>query len=293
METRNEAKQGGKAAIAAAAMALSAVALSACGGGGKDGLHGADASANNANSAGSAASIKVEGQSMALSSDLTAVSIVTPPVTWNADGAFPQGTFRLSGLRYPMSTLQAHAPGAYTTLPWGTEALSLARGTVTDIAGNGQFAIGRWTDGSDSGGHSYNANQGQVWAVGAPVAVAVPWTGFTCTLVAATRPTSSDGNTLPGVLKSATANVTGQRDSRGAVQHAVSLTMQYSIGSDLNQTFSDRIALGAIATSRLSRSSLYTTFLGPDASKPYLVVSYGAHAPTAGLINGLAVLSCS
>lgn len=291
METRNErTKQCGRAAVAAAVVALSAAALSACGGGGKDGLQAAGASAN---SAGGAASIKVEGQSMALSSELTTVSIVTPPVTWKADGSFPQGPFRLSGRGYPVSTLKAHAPGAYTTMPWGTEALSLSRGSVTDMAGNGQFAIGRWTDGSDSAGHSYNANQGQVWAVGAPVNVAVPWTGFTCTLVAATRPTSSDGNTLPGVLKSATATVAGARDARGVVQNTVSLTMQYSIGSDLNQAFADRVPLGMIAASRLSRSSLSTTFLGPDASKPYLVVSYGAHAPTAGLINGLAVLSCS
>lgn len=271
-------------------IALGAIALNGCGDGAKDGAKTADTAGN---SGAGGASIKVEGQSLALATEMAAVTVVTPPVTWKPDGSFPHGTIRLSSRGHPASALKAHAPGAYTTLPWGDESLALSRGAVTDLAGNGHFAVGRWTDGADSAGQSYNNKQGRVWAVGAPIDVVVPWTGFQCRLVAATRPTSSDGNTSPGTLNSATATVAGQRDAAGVLRNYVSLSSQYSIGSDLNHTFSHHAPLGAVLTSRASKSSLYTTFLGPDASKPYLVVSYGAHAPTAGLINGLAVLSCS
>ncbi len=280
-------------AIAMTATMYAALALSACAGGDDKGL----ASTANANavadSSSAGPSIKVDGQSMAISADIPAVTIVTPPVTWSADGSLPQGTIRLSSRGHLASQLKSHAPGAYTTLPWGTESLSLSKGTVTDIAGNGQFAIGRWTDGSDSSGRSYNENQGRVWAIGAPVDVKVPSTGLSCAVIAATRPTSSDGNTVPGVLKSATAKVANESNSLGVLESKVSLTLRYSIGSDVDQTAMPVAPLGAMYTSRMSRSSLHTTFLGPDASKPYLVVSYGVHSPTAGLINGLAILNCA
>ena len=278
-----------KASAAMVCMAAS-LALSACGGDGKSGAGAASAAASNG--VGSKA-IKAEGKSTSLSSDLGTVNVVTPPVTWGPDGAFPQGTIRLSGRGYPTSRLKAHAPGVYTTLPWGAEELSLSTGTVTDLAGNGHFAIGRWTAGSDSAGYTYNANQGRVWAVGAPLDAKFPPTGMSCALTAATRPTASDGNTVPGVLKGATAVIQAGRNSRGFVDSTTSLTLQYSIGKDLDQTFTEAAPLGSIYTSRATRSSLYATFLGPDASKPYLVVSYGVHSPTVGLINGLAVLSCS
>ena len=273
-----------------------AFALSACGG--SDARPGSVAdkfarSAAEANKA-NAASIKVEGQSVALSSDLETVTVVTPPVTWNADGALPQGTTRLFSREQLASGLKALAPGAYTSLPWGTETLTLSTGTVTDIAGNGKFAIGRWTAGSDSSGQSYNGNQGRAWAVGAPVDVTLAeGAKMSCELVAATRPTTSDGNTAPGILRGATAVLTGETDAIGWAANIASITLNYSIGSDFNQTFTTSAQVGGMSLDRASRSSLATAFLGPDASKPYLVASYGVHAPTAGLINGLAVLSCS
>ncbi|MGG1944217.1 hypothetical protein AB1286_05325 [Trinickia sp. NRRL B-1857] len=289
----NWIQQRGYGKTSAVGAMLAALALSACGGGGKGGADAADASMKvEAASGSNSAAIKVEGTSTSLSSDLKTLNVVTPPVTWGADGAFPPGTVRLTGRGYSPSALKEYAPGVYTKLPWGAQDLSLSTGTVTDIAGNGQFAIGRWTAGSDSSGHTYNINQGRTWAVGAPVDVKLPLTGTNCTLVAATRPTASDGNTAPGVLKGATAIVAGMRNSVGLIENRGALTLQYSIGGDLDQTFSTVTPLGSMYTSRASRSSLYTTFLGPDASKPYLVVSYGVHAPTVGLINGMAVLSC-
>jgi len=268
--------------------------LAGCGGGGGGSAGGSAPAPTNSVAHEHAASIKVEGQSKDLSSDIKTVAIVTPPTTWNANGTFPQGMLRLVGRDQPASALKSHAPGAFTTLPWGSETLSLSTGTVTDIAGNGHFAIGRWTAGGDSAGQSYNANQGRVWAVGAPVDVRlVEGTKLSCTLAAATRPTTSDGNTAPGVLKGAEAVATATTDSRGRAERSIFVTLRYSVGNDLDQTFAAIAPAGAMYLSRATRTSLSTTFLGPDADKPYLAVSYGVHAPTAGLINGLAVLSCA
>ena len=286
-------RHGSRKTLAATVAMLAAVGLSACGGGGKGGAAEPDAVANVAGVDSGSAAIKVEGQSTSLSNDIETVNVVTPPVTWAPDGGFPQGTVRLSKRDVPVSTLKAHAPGAYTTLPWGDDGLSLSAGTVTDMAGDGHFAIGRWTAGSDSVGQSFNAKQGRVWAVGAPVNVKLPKAGMSCALVAATRPTASDGNTVPGLLRSATATVAGVINSLGAVENVVDVSLQYSIGKDLDQKFTAAAPVGSMSTSRGTLSSLYTAFLGPDASKPYLVVSYGVHSPTVGLINGLAVLNCS
>lgn len=267
--------------------------LAGCGGG-SDGRSSAAVVSSDSLAKVSAASIQVEGQSQDLSGDMKTIAVVTPPVTWNADGSLPQGKIRLIGRDHLASDLKTHAPGAYTTLPWGADSLSLSTGTVTDIAGNGHFAIGRWTAGSDSVGQSYNGNQGRVWAVGAPVDIRLAEQAkMSCTLAAATRPTTSDGNIAPGVLKTAAAVATGSADSFGRIGNHVELTLQYSIGGDVDQTFTTSAPVGALYLSRASQSSVLTTFLGPDESHPYLVVSYGVHAPTAGLINGLAVLNCS
>lgn len=282
-----------RTAALAAAM-FSVFGLGACGGGGGGGSASRAAEAAHAAIGATPSLIKVEGQSTELSGDFKTVATMTPPVTWMADGSFPQGNVRLSYRAQSASLLKAHAPGAYTTLPWGDGTLSLSAGTVTDLAGNGQFAIGRWTAGSDSAGNSYNTNQGRTWAVGAPVQVAaIEGRMLNCSLVAATRPTSSDGNTAPGKLSAASATVKGEADSHGRWNNKASLALRYSIGNDVDQTFFSNEPVGAMALSRASRSSINTTFFGPDASKPYLVVSYGIHAPTVGLVNGLAVLNCS
>ncbi|WP_236655032.1 hypothetical protein [Burkholderia pyrrocinia] len=276
---------------------MAGLGLSACGGDDGDGGSTAtstDASAGGNSSGGpSSSSIRVEGQSQALSSSLTTVSVFTPPVSWNADGSFPSGSLTLSASGVDASQLKSQAPGAYTTLPRTKDVLSLSTGTVTDIAGNGDFAIGRWTAGSDSAGRSYTVNQGQAWAVGAPVTVSVTdQTQLNCSLVAATRPTSMDGNTAPGSLGGATAVVTSQKDVLGNIGAHAALTLQYSIGADKNQTFSGDTQVGSMSTSKAKRSSLFTQFTGPNASTPYLVVSYGVPAPTVGGVNGLAMLSC-
>ncbi len=86
---------------------------------------------------------------------------------------------------------------AYTQ--FGVDANSLVKldsGKVVDVAGNGDFAIGRWTDGSSSVG-STNSNQGTPYVVGKPLKV-LQVLGIgqirNCTLLASTRPTAVSGN---------------------------------------------------------------------------------------------------
>lgn len=289
MEDRNKQRMSFKSAAATAAV-LSAFGLAACGGGGGGESKPAPAKAQES---AATAHIEAEGKATPLSSELTTVKVLLPPVSWSADGSMPQGDVRIGREENP-SVLQATAPGAYTTLPLDRGALSLSRGIVTDIAGNGHFAIGRWTAGSDSAGYSYNANQGRAWALGAPLSEPVTvGEGMRCELAAATRPTASDGNTAPGALASASADLAEGTDPFGRSSNVASLKLRYSIGNDQDQTFADDVSVGSMVLTKATRSSLATTFFGPDASQPYLVVSYGVHAPTVGLINGIAVFRCA
>ncbi|HIC7214045.1 TPA: hypothetical protein ACW2VG_006747 [Burkholderia stabilis] len=290
-------KRGILQAATATFAVVAALGLSACGGGddggGSSSAASNDASAGGGASGGGASSIRVEGQSQALSGSRMTVAVLTPPVAWKADGSVPGENLTLSVNEIYASQLKSQAPGAYTTLPQIGKVLSLSTGVVTDIAGNGDFAIGRWAAGSDSAGHAYNANQGQTWAVGAPLTVnADDQPELTCSLAAATRPTATDGNTAPGLLRDATAVVTVKTDSFGKLFTSADLTLQYSIGADTNQTFVSDTQVGSMHTSVQAKASLLTKFMGPSASTPYLVVSYGVLAPTTGGINGLAVLSC-
>ena len=90
--------------------------------------------------------------------------------------------------RMNSADLKEAAPGAYVAFG---DNLSLLSGTVTDLSGNGSYAIGKWTDGSDSSGATYNRNQARFWAVGQPVDVTLKEGAvMRCTLASATRPTA-------------------------------------------------------------------------------------------------------
>jgi hypothetical protein len=286
-------------AATAAFAAVAALGLSGCGGGDGGGA-GAAASGNtpsNGTSDGSASSaptIRVEGQSQSISSQYSTVRILMPPAAWNG-GQMPNGNYTLRALSQPAAALKEQAPGAYIEIPYDSSGTvkTLTKGTVADLAGNGSIAIGRWTDGADSSGATYNANQGQVWAIGVPVAIdsSVP-VQMQCSLAFATRPTPTDGNTAPGSLNGATATLTSGTDTFGNPGINYTLNLQYSIGSDRDQTFVGTSAIGSTVLSAKTRSTLMSTVMGPDAKQPYLVVSYGIPAATTGNINGLVALSC-
>ncbi|WDD94515.1 hypothetical protein Bsp3421_004643 [Burkholderia sp. FERM BP-3421] len=278
---------------------VAALALSACGGGDDD--DGSPPAAGGASTGGtspgggsSTAAIRVEGQSQSLSSQHATVRVLMPPAGWNG-GQMPNGKYAFGSLSQPASTLTEQAPGAYVAIPFlsSGEIKTLTKGVVTDLAGNGDIAIGRWADGADSAGESYNANQGQAWAVGAPVVLEVPLAAqMQCSLAFATRPTSADGNTAPGKVNGATAVLTNGKDAFGRDVVDYALNLQYSIGGDQNQSFDASASLGGVALRSPSKTSLMSTVMGSDPKQPYLVVSYGFPATTTGNVNGLAVLSC-
>lgn len=279
---------------------VSVLALGACGGGDDDAgsppASGGGASTGGTSPGGgsSTAAIRVEGQSKSLSSQHATVRVLMPPAGWNG-GQMPNGKTALGSLSQPASTLKEQAPGAYIAIPFlsSGEIKTLTKGVVTDLAGNGDIAIGRWADGADSAGVNYNANQGQAWAVGAPIAIdAAAPVQMQCSLAFATRPTSADGNTAPGKLNGATAALKSGKDPFGRDVIDYALNLQYSIGNDQSQSFDGGASVGSVTLSSRLRTSLMSTLMGTDPKQPYLVVSYGLPAATTGNVNGLVVLSC-
>ncbi|CAI8694025.1 hypothetical protein EMIT0111MI5_200003 [Burkholderia sp. IT-111MI5] len=152
---------------------VAAIGLSACGGGddggsGSSGSSGSSAASNGTSSTGapsgsasSSSTIRVEGQSQSISSQVSTVRILMPPASWNG-GQMPNGNYTLRALTQPTATLKEQAPGAYVAIPYDSSGTikTLTKGIVTDLAGNGAIALGRWADGADSSGAAYNANQG-------------------------------------------------------------------------------------------------------------------------------------
>lgn len=205
----------------------------------------------------------------------------------------------ISGFMGTMKTaeLKEAAPGAY--IGFGDH-LSLLSGTVTDLAGDGSYAIGKWTDGSDSSGATYNRNQARVWAVGRPVDVDLkPGAVMHCTLASKTQPAAMDGNTAPGTLLDASAEIRRASDKDRA---EMTLSLRYSIGQDA-QTVTLESLPGAYTsrqretshngTQRSERYAVASRFIGRDPLRPYLAASYALHSPTAGAISGMVALSCS
>lgn len=205
----------------------------------------------------------------------------------------------ISGFMGTMKTaeLKEAAPGAY--IGFGDH-LSLLSGTVTDLAGDGSYAIGKWTDGSDSSGATYNRNQARFWAVGRPVDVDLkPGAVMHCTLASKTQPAAMDGNTAPGTLLDASAEIRRASDKDRA---EMTLSLRYSIGQDA-QTVTLESLPGAYTsrqretshngTQRSERYAVASRFIGRDPLRPYLAASYTLHSPTAGVISGMVALSCS
>ena len=205
----------------------------------------------------------------------------------------------ISGFMGTMKTaeLKEAAPGAY--IGFGDH-LSLLSGTVTDLAGDGSYAIGKWTDGSDSSGATYNRNQARFWAVGRPVDVDLkPGAVMHCTLASKTQPAAMDGNTAPGTLLDASAEIRRASDKDRA---EMTLSLRYSIGQDA-QTVTLESLPGAYTSrqretshngaQRSERYAVASRFIGRDPLRPYLAASYTLHSPTAGVISGMVALSCS
>jgi hypothetical protein len=205
----------------------------------------------------------------------------------------------MSGVMGRMKTdeLKEAAPGAYVGFG---DRRSLLSGTVADLSGDGSYAIGKWTDGSDSSGATYNRNQARFWAVGRPVDVELKAGAvMRCTLASKTQLAAADGNTAPGTLFDASAEIQRVSEKESA---QMTLSLRYSIGQD-QQTVKLTSTPGGYTSrhreesrngeQRSERYAVASRFIGRDPLRPYLATSYTLHSPTAGVISGMAVLSCS
>ncbi|KAF7961898.1 hypothetical protein AWV80_28290 [Cupriavidus sp. UYMU48A] len=269
-------------AIAAAA----ALSLAACGGGGGDD-GGTNAPA--AVTPPPAPPITTQGTAPAVTADPLAVVFV--PHTETATRAVLQS---IAHAAFPTLLQKATSEGAFTQI--GIDAASLitlSGGKVVDVAGNGDFAIGRWTDGSSSIGN-VSVNQGDHYAVGKPLKLLQNMTlqsdlsvgpKLACTAMASTSPTAVSGNFAPGRLNSASAVI----DMGGPFLQAIYIDV--SVGSDAHATASvSSTILNGVTQSNGVLQHVQT--FGTLQSSPYLAFGYAMSTPNSGDVTGVVVLRC-
>lgn len=191
----------------------------------------------------------------------------------------------------------ATSGGAFTTLAAESNALVAqlsTNGSVSDVAGNGQFAIGRWTAGQftvTGAGvtktQTIADNQGETYAVGIPLTLSSGSTTLTCTYVASTAPTSLTGTVAPGTINT---GLTTASIALGAMPMATA-NISLNIGSDNNVSITrSSMQIGLLYSG--SGSTFQTETVGSNASTPYLVVAYGGATPSSGDVHGIVVFSC-
>uniref|UniRef100_UPI0018CA1814 hypothetical protein n=1 Tax=Cupriavidus sp. WS TaxID=1312922 RepID=UPI0018CA1814 len=195
---------------------------------------------------------------------------------------------------FPAQFQKATAEGAFQQLGIDVNSLiALSGGKIVDVAGNGDFAIGRWTDGSNSIG-SISANQGAHYAVGKPLTLIADRTlqpdlsigpKLTCSNVAATSPTSVSGNFAPGKLNSATATI-----SLGGPT-LDSFSLDIGIGSDAHATAAVPFTIlsGVTISNGVAQ---HIQVLGSSQNSPYLAIGYSIATPSSGDVSGVVVLQC-
>lgn len=260
--------------------AAAVLALAACGGGGGD--SGGSAPAQPSNPTPPAPTITVTGSAPVVSADPLAFVFV--PVDATSKGL----SARAGTTANAPATLQATtAEGAYKTIAGNAaSAISLTSGTITDVTGDGQFSIGRWTNGATSVG-SINANQGAHYVVGRPITlnrIAGPTATLACVLKSATLPTSVSGNFPAGKLNGASAVI----NLNGPLVDTLSLDI--TIGSDrVTKTFA---GAGVTGVNLSANGTLQVETLGSDQAKPLLAVGYAVASPSSGDVTGALVLQC-
>lgn len=265
--------------------AAALLTLAACGGGG-----GSDTPTQQpSNPTPPAPAIAVQGTAPAVSADPLALIYV--PQDAVSKGA--------SSHAYLTAAVAASAQvktdaGAYTTLGANPSVnVALTTGTVADVTGNGNFAIGRWTNGATTQGN-VSVNQGGHYLVGTPLtvtpdlSVGAPDIKASCTAIAATQPTAVSGNFPVGKVNSATGTV--------GLTFAIldSFSIDVAIGSDAHVTSS--ITSAPLKGVVLGTASVPGTYLiqtvGTDVKKPLLAVGYTIPSPSSGDVSGVVVLSC-
>ncbi|WP_246793912.1 hypothetical protein [Burkholderia perseverans] len=285
-----------RAGAVAAMTAFVALGLAACGGGDDDTPAPAPAAGGGGGGKTPAdTGITVDGTSKTVAADNKGnVSVMAPPMPNNKYGEISETGLSMATLA--ASALTEAAPGAYTGFD-ADHGFKLTKGAVTDLAGNGQYAIGRWTDGTDSSGATYTRNQGRMWAIGTPLHVTLtPDTPLDCQLEAATRPVDINGNTAPGKLDTATVKAQVTEATPGDLKLAVDINLGYSIGQDTQQSFkihADNLNGVGYMSNRADSYTVVTRLVGTDKNAPYWLLSYTFNAPTTGAISGVAALACT
>ncbi|MCY0854253.1 hypothetical protein [Cupriavidus sp. D39] len=258
----------------------SLLALAACGGGGDGGGSSTPAAVTPAPPP---PTIVVQGSAPAVTADPMAVIFV--PQTETSTKSVLQS---IASNAFPGSLQKATAEGAYKQIGIDANSLiSLTTGKIADVAGNGDFAIGRWTDGSSSIGNM-SVNQGAHYVVGKPLKlqqVLGPNKTLACSLAASTSPTAVSGNFGAGKVNGATATI----DLIGPILNAANLDI--AIGSDSHAL----AAIGTTAITGVSASNgvlLHVETLGTDQAKPLIAIGYAMPTPSSGDVTGVVVLQC-
>lgn len=261
-------------------------ALAACGGGGDGGASSTPAAVTPAPPP---PTIVVQGSAPTVTADPMAVIFV--PQTETSTKAVLQS---IASNAFPGSLQKATAEGGYKQIGIDANSLiSLTTGKIVDVAGNGDYAIGRWTDGSSSIGN-ISVNQGAHYVVGRPLKLVQDLTlqpdltvgpKLNCSAVASTAPTAVSGNFAVGKLNSATAVI----DMGGPFLK--SFTLDVAIGSDSHATST---VTGTILSGVLQSSGVlhHVQTLGTSQTKPLLAIGYAMPTPSSGDVTGVVVLQC-
>ncbi|CAB3681000.1 hypothetical protein [Trinickia soli] len=273
-------------AIAAAILTLT---LAACGGGG--------------GGSGTSTQTSTNGQGTSTQAGTDYVAVGSAPTVTGVNGSvsvlFSANALRSNGMTgtsfsapsVSLSTFtqQAAYGGAFTTVNSGVAngAVTLTKGgTIADINGAGGYvAIGRWTQGSDSSGGNYTANQGGTYVVGNPLTLTATSGTLSCSALMSTSPTAVTGSVAPGKLSAATATLDL------STMKLSNLSATVTIGSDVNAT----IAQSSVTAKGMQFSNGFTAMaepMGNDASKPLIALAYGTKLTNTGDINGVIVFAC-
>jgi hypothetical protein len=179
--------------------------------------------------------------------------------------------------------------GAYSGLGFGNgQSVSISRGVIADVAGNGVYSIGRWTNGLASTG-SLSVNQGAHYVVGLPLSVPSGSGSFVCNQIAATSPTLVDGSLPPGVLSDATITL-----DRANNQNISGFSMDVTFDSGVGATPAPQTLTLLAPGDSPDTAVLDYAYIGTDPNNPLLALVYAGQLPATGeAFNGVAVLQCS
>ncbi|MFA9441670.1 hypothetical protein ACDA63_18735 [Uliginosibacterium sp. sgz301328] len=193
--------------------------------------------------------------------------------------------------------------GAFSKMPnkyafLNTDVIRMHNGTIDDISGNGEYAIGRWTNGlyyANTSPQTLTSADGIHYVVYQKLLLAADATNgrkLQCRLQNSTKPTSSNGVAAPG-----TVSGTVTLDTRTL---AFSFTLNLAVGADsatigpMTATLPASTTWWSLNSTMLGsdKTSVALLPIGTDSESPTLALGYTAQMPTVGYANGVAIFKC-